>query len=43
MSKSENSGSGCGKGCKKQNSLLQSKYDGGLGAGLGKFIRSFNL
>ena len=32
MSKSKNTGSSCGESCQEQDSLLQPKYDGGIGA-----------
>ena len=42
MPEPKNSGSSCGEGCQEQNSILQSKYDGGLSAGLGKLIQTHN-
>ena len=43
MPESENPGSSCSEGCQEQNSILQSKYDGGLRARLGKLLRTVNL
>ena len=43
MPESENPGSSCSEGCQEQDSILQSKHDGGLSAGLGKLLRTVNL
>ena len=42
MPESEDSGSGCCEGRQEQNSVFQSKHDGGFSAGLGKSIQPFN-
>lgn len=43
MSESEDPGSSSGEGRQEQNGVLQSKYDGGLSAGLGKLTQMCNL
>ena len=43
MPESENPGSSCSEGCQEQNSILQSKYDGGFSTGLGKLLRTVYL